>query len=466
MNNGSDTQLQGHVDVAVIGAGPAGMAAATVCAEHGLNVAILDDQATPGGQIYRGITLASRKMREVLGPDYCAGDALVAPLLDGRINYMPDTAVWEVTRDKTLHLTQGGRSSSLQADYVVLSTGAMERPFPIPGWTLPGVMTAGAAQILLKTAGATAMGPVILAGCGPLLYLLAAQYLAAGTQIAAVVDTTGWSDYWRALQDGRGAASDISSLAKGLKLLRTIKKAGVPFFTNASNLEATGDDRVREFKFTSGGKVHCLAANVLLLHHGVVPNTQFTWSLRAPHEWSEQQLCWLPKTNAVGELDGASGIFVAGDGAAIIGAQAAAQHGRLIGIEISGRAGRLSAGARDEEVSRLNRRLNKTRQFRRFLDALYRPKAAHRVPADDVIVCRCEEVTAGALRNHVALGCLGPNQAKSFSRCGMGPCQGRQCGLTVTELIATVRGVEPATVGYFRVRPPVKQVTLGELAEE
>ena len=88
------------------------------------------------------------------------------------------------------------------------------------------------------------------------------------------------------------------------------------------------------------------------------------------------------------------------------------------------------------------------------------------VPKDEVIVCRCEEVTAGELRSFVKLGCLGPNQAKSFGRCGMGPCQGRLCGLTVTEVIADARNVAPATVGYYRIRPPIKQLTLGELAGE
>jgi len=103
-------------------------------------------------------------------------------------------------------------------------------------------------------------------------------------------------------------------------------------------------------------------------------------------------------------------------------------------------------------------------RIRPFLDALYRPKDANRMPADEVLVCRCEEVTAGAIRGYVGIGCAGPNQTKSFGRCGMGPCQGRMCGLTVTEVIAQARGVPPAEVGYFRIRPPIKPITLAELA--
>jgi bacterioferritin-associated ferredoxin len=109
--------------------------------------------------------------------------------------------------------------------------------------------------------------------------------------------------------------------------------------------------------------------------------------------------------------------------------------------------------------------LHRQLQIRPFLDALYRPADSHRMPTDDaVIVCRCEEVTAGQIRQYTELGCQGPNQTKAFGRCGMGPCQGRLCGLTVTELLAQGRGVSPEEVGYYRIRPPIKPVTLGELA--
>ena len=109
-------------------------------------------------------------------------------------------------------------------------------------------------------------------------------------------------------------------------------------------------------------------------------------------------------------------------------------------------------------------RLARFARGRAFLDAYYKPAVQFRRPARDTLVCRCEEVTAGQILDTVALGCTGPNQMKAFLRCGMGPCQGRECGLTVTELIAQARGVSPQEVGYYRLRPPVKPITLGELA--
>jgi NADPH-dependent 2,4-dienoyl-CoA reductase/sulfur reductase-like enzyme len=203
----------------------------------------------------------------------------------------------------------------------------------------------------------------------------------------------------------------------------------------------------------------------VLLHQGVVPNIQFSQSLRARHHWDADQLCFSPVVDAWGELD-VPGVFAAGDGAGIGGAQAAALQGELAGLGIAQRLAAIEPGQRDQRASTLRERLALNLRIRPFLDALYQPREENRIPADNVMVCRCEEVTAGDLRKFVALGCAGPNQAKSFGRCGMGPCQGRMCGLTVTEVIAKARGVTAEEVGYYRIRPPIKPITLGELAGE
>jgi NADPH-dependent 2,4-dienoyl-CoA reductase/sulfur reductase-like enzyme len=452
-----------QVDVVIVGAGPAGMAAATVAAQRGLSVTVLDEQAAPGGQIYRAITQTSARRLNILGPDYAAGGELARAFAASGAKHERGAAVWQVATERAVDYVQDGVVKSLRAGSVILCSGAMERPFPIPGWTLPGVLSAGAAQILLKSAEVVPSQPVVLAGCGPLLYLLGWQYLRAGVPIRAIVDTTDGADYRRALAHLGGALKGWRQLAKGLKLMRALKRAGVPFHQGATGLALEGTDAVQAIRFTAGGRAQQIATRVVLLHQGVVPNTQISWSLRAQHRWDNAQLCWVPVTDAWGELD-VPDIYVAGDGRGIGGAQAAAEQGRLAALEIAHRAGRIDRATRDSLAEPLTRALRETLQIRPFLDALYRPKDANRIPADDVIVCRCEEVTAGTLRSVVKLGCIGPNQAKSFGRCGMGPCQGRLCGLTVTEVIAEERGVPPAEVGYYRVRPPIKPVTLAELA--
>ncbi|VVN90723.1 NAD(P)/FAD-dependent oxidoreductase [Pseudomonas fluorescens] len=453
------------VEVVVIGAGAAGMAAATRMAGLGLQVVLLDEQGSPGGQIYRGITLAPLSRRDLLGPDYAHGNQLAQALASSSVRYEKGASVWQVTRDHQVSYLREGRLYTLDAKAVLLATGAMERPFPIAGWTLPGVMSAGAAQILLKSSGLAPSEPVVLAGCGPLLYLLGWQYLRAGVKIKALVDTTRPEDYWRARRHLFAALRAWPYLRKGLELMRSLRSAGIAHYTGAEHLAVEGEEAARALTFSVSGKAQRIASRCVLLHQGVVPNIQFSQALRARHEWDLDQLCFRPVTDAWGELD-VPGVYVAGDGAGIGGAQAAAVQGQLAALGIAARLKAIGSAERDDQARSLRVQLEANLRIRPFLDALYQPKEPNRIPADEVMVCRCEEVTAGELRSFVALGCAGPNQAKSFGRCGMGPCQGRMCGLTVTEVIAKARGVSAAEVGYYRIRPPIKPITLGELAGE
>jgi NADPH-dependent 2,4-dienoyl-CoA reductase/sulfur reductase-like enzyme len=453
------------VDVVVVGAGAAGMAAATQMAGLGLQVVLLDEQGSPGGQIYRGITLAPLSRRDLLGPDYAHGNQLAQALASSNVRYEKGASVWQVTRDHQVSYLRDGRLYTLDAKAVLLATGAMERPFPIAGWTLPGVMSAGAAQILLKSSGLAPSEPVVLAGCGPLLYLLGWQYLRAGVTIKALVDTTRPEDYWRARRHLFAALRAWPYLRKGLDLMRSLRSARIAHYTGAEQLAVEGEEAAQALTFSVSGKAQRIATRCVLLHQGVVPNIQFSQALRARHEWDLDQLCFRPVTDPWGELD-VPGVYVAGDGAGIGGAQAAAVQGQLAALGIATRLTTLSTTGRDDKARSLRVQLEANLRIRPFLDTLYQPKEQNRIPADEVMVCRCEEVTAGELRSFVALGCTGPNQAKSFGRCGMGPCQGRMCGLTVTEVIAKARGVSAAEVGYYRIRPPIKPITLGELAGE
>jgi bacterioferritin-associated ferredoxin len=157
-------------------------------------------------------------------------------------------------------------------------------------------------------------------------------------------------------------------------------------------------------------------------------------------------------------------ISVAGDGAGIGGARAAAIQGKLSALAVLEKLGLGALEHKRGIQKNLQLRLSDEMAIRPFLDALYAPPQEILRPVDDVIICRCEDVTAGDIRQYARLGCTGPNQAKAFGRSGMGPCQGRYCGLTVTELLAEATGVTRNDVGYYRLRSPLKPVTLGELA--
>ena len=455
--------MSGTTDVAVIGAGPAGLSAAATAADAGLTVVILDNQPDAGGQIYRGIRAADDHRRRILGRDYTAGRALLATLERKRVSHIAGASVWEVTPDRQIFYSRHGRAAVLRARHVELCTGAIERPMPFPGWTMPGVMTAGAGQILLKASGVLPPSPTVLAGSGPLLFLVAVQYLWAGHPLAAIVETTPRTNLRRALRFLPGVARGNSYLRKGLALLAEIKRRRVRLYRGAHGLRALGDARVAAIGFRIGGVEQEIACATLLIHNGVVPNVQITRALGLDHVWEPLQRCWRPRLGEWGET-AIEDIAVAGDGSGIAGAEAAVHRGRIAGLNAARRLGALSADEAKRRARRERRRLAGHEAARPFLDALYAPAPALLVPPDETIVCRCEEVTAGAIREQVTLGCLGPNQMKAFVRAGMGPCQGRLCGLSVSEIIAAARNVPIGDVGYYRIRPPIYPVTLGEIA--
>ncbi|KPH73655.1 NAD(P)/FAD-dependent oxidoreductase [Bosea vaviloviae] len=460
-------QLAEHYDIAIVGAGPAGLSAAARAAELGLSVLLADENPAPGGQIYRAITTTPVADRSVLGEDYWKGGALVTRLERTSAAYAPGCTVWSVAPDEAggfeLGLSLGGQARLVGAGQVILATGAQERPFPIPGWTLPGVMTAGAAQIALKSSGLVPSGRTVIAGCGPLLYLLAGQLAAAGANIVAVLDTTprrNWLSALASLPDFLRSPY----LAKGLKLMAAARRE-LAFRTGVTALAAEGSGKVTGVKVTRGGATETIPCDALLLHQGVIPGINLSNAAGCAQHFDTVQHCWTP---TVDDWFASSipGIAIAGDGAGIGGAESAALRGEIAALDAARRLGRISEAERNEKAAPTRAELARSLRGRRFLDLLYRPAPQFLAPpADETIVCRCEEVTAGQIRDTASrLGVTGPNQMKAFLRCGMGPCQGRLCGPTVVELIAQVRGVSPAETGYYRLRPPVKPVTLAELA--
>ena len=277
------------VELANIGAGPAGMAAATLADELGLQTVQIDDQGSPGGQIYRAIERA--EPGTPLGSDYLAGRPLAAALKTSRVDYRPGTTLWHVDREGALFLETAGRTETLTARRILLATDALERPVPIPGWTLSGVMTAGAAQILLKSSDLVPEGRVALAGQGPLLYLVAGQLARAGASPVALFETAPLvENYLRVTRHPAGLWAGRRLLVKGLGLISAVKRAGVPIRRRVRGLRAVGRRRLERVAWEGGE----LAADYLLLHEGIIPNIQVSLALQLWHQWDEGQLCWRP----------------------------------------------------------------------------------------------------------------------------------------------------------------------------
>jgi NADPH-dependent 2,4-dienoyl-CoA reductase/sulfur reductase-like enzyme len=456
------------VDVVVIGAGPAGLAAATACAHHGLATVVYDEQPSPGGQVYRSVTSSPLAKQDILGSEYRHGAELAALFRKSGARYVANATVWSVASaggSFEIAVSTGrhpAREAKLaHARTVVIATGALERPFPIPGWTLPGAMTAGAAQALLKTAGLVPQGRIVLAGSGPLLWLVAWQLLQAGATARALLDTTPRG---RLAQTLRFAPAFLRSpyFARGRDLVRAVRKrVHVVEYVDALAIE--GGDAVGAVRYRTREHDQTLPADHVLLHQGVVPDVNLASAIGCALAWDDAAACFAP---VVDEWGGSTvpGVYIAGDGAGIAGAAAAEARGRLAALAIANAHGRIDGAARNRGADGARRALGHALRGRRFLDALYRPADAFRIPEGATLACRCEEIAAATIARLARAGCAGPNQMKAYTRCGMGPCQGRYCGLTVTEIIARETGRSPASVGGLHARFPVKPVSLGEIA--
>ncbi len=453
-------------DLVILGAGPAGMAAAAEASAQNVSVAIVDEQPAVGGQIYRNIEKADSARKAILGQDYASGESLAKATRSSGAEHFASATVWDVQHVEgggaIVTYSVGGHTRRIKARALLVATGATERPMPIPGWTKPRVITAGAAQIALKSSGIVAEN-AILAGTGPLLYLLAAQMADAGSPPKAIVEIQSRNTVGSALRHFGGLLRGYRALLKGLGLMWKLKRAGVKRYVGAKDLKITGAAEATGVSFALGGGLQELSGDAVLLHAGVVPNTQITRLLELEHRWDDAQHCFAPIKDEWLESS-SKGIFVAGDGAGIGGAKAAEYEGRIAAHGVLAYLGVMQAADKAARVTDWRAALAGEMALRPFLDAVYAPPAWVRQPENATIVCRCEEITAGDIREYAGKGCIGPNQTKAFGRSGMGPCQGRFCGLTVTNLLVEAHGRTPDEVGGYSVRAPLKPVTLAELA--
>ena len=462
------------VGLAIIGAGPAGMSAAIAASEHGADVLVLDEQPAPGGQIYRNVetvTAERPSAARVLGEDYVAGAALTRVFRECGAHYSPRTSVWEVSTvarredgkaPLELGIVRDGVAEIVFAHCVIVATGAQERAVPVPGATLPGVMGAGGAQSLLKGSGLVPDVPMVIAGSGPLVYLVAWQLVCAGAPVRAVLLTmpTGWM--WRAAGTLPEALAMPGALRKGIGWRFALAGRGVEVM-HVSDLAIEGRDQVKSVRFRHRGRERSMQTSLVLLHEGVIPNAHLTLAAQLDHVWDSRQHAFQPAVDKWGATS-ETGVLVAGDGARILGADAAMASGRIAALEAAFRLGRIRVQQRDALAKLHRAALARHRRFREFLDLTFEPDSATLRPSDPAVtVCRCEEVTVAEIERVIEHGCPGPNQAKAFTRCGMGPCQGRMCATAVSEIFAERRHAGVGAVGHYRIRPPVKPLTVGEL---
>ena len=441
--------------IAIVGAGPAGTAAAGVLVDAGLKPIVIDEAPGPGGQIFRRPSVGTGfDIATVLGKDAAAHDAFHARAREilAHCEYRPETLVWGI-EGRTLFTQCAGKLSECAADALIAATGATDRTLPLPGWTLPGVFTLGSAQVLLKGQGCLVGRRAVFAGASPLLYLAAKQYIAAGASVAAVIDTTPIAAKVRASPDL--VASGASILWRGLRYMADVRRAGVPILMGHRLVAFEGRDGIEAVTYVDAhGRRSRIPCDAVAYGFGLKPEAQLADLAGARFAYDPTFRQWLPEIDHDGRAG--PGLYLAGDGCRIGGADAAAASGRLAAAACLADLGRPPA---TDVVARDRRTVDRLRRFQHGLAHAFRWPAEwlHELP-DDVTVCRCEGITAGDVRSTMAkpFGPTDVNRVKALTRLGMGRCQGRFCGLAASEIAAAARGCAHADTGRLRGQAPVK----------
>jgi glycine/D-amino acid oxidase-like deaminating enzyme len=434
-------------DLLVVGGGPAGLAGAIAAAEAGAAVVLLDERAALGGQYLK--PLAPSHQDAAPDAQAQAGDALRARARAAGVTLLTDAAVWGAFAPDEMAALVGGRPMLFHPRQLLLATGAHEAPVAIPGWTLPGVMTVGGLQALARAQRVSPATRVVIAGNGPLNLQLAAELVAGGVAVAAVVEAAPCRSA-AALLAMLAAAPDL--MRDGARHLLTLRRAGVPVLRGARPIacEAGPDGAFARLRIATPGGEQVIAAGACALNYGFVPDTALARALGCAQRMDRGRL--ETTTDAEGRTS-IAGVFAAGDGARFGGARLALARGRAAGLAAARALGFQAPAERGRGVARAER----------FQHALWRFFTAPPLPppSDDVILCRCEEVSAGAVRAAIAGGAATLPSVKRATRAGMGRCQGRFCASG----IATLCGAG-AEADLAAPRPPLRPVPTAALAQE
>lgn len=452
--------------IIVVGAGPSGVRAAEAVVQAGLRPIVIDEARRAGGQIYRRQPdNFTRPYEKLYGTEADRAKALHDSFdaLRDKVDYLPETLVWNIAEGH-VWTAAGNAQQTLPYDALLLCTGATDRLMPVKGWNLAGTYSLGGAQVALKSQAVSIGREVVFMGSGPLLYLVASQYVQAGAKVAAVLDTSPSGARFRALAD---LLALPSVLWNGIQLTRALARADVPIHHQITPVEISGDSEtgVNAIRYrTASGAEKTITCDAVAVGYHLRPETQLADLARCTFLFDATTRQWLPQRDHDGRSS-TQGVYLAGDGAKILGARSAEASGRLAALAALADLGlTIDSG----EMTALRRDVATYAKFARGLAKAF-PWPAHQAAAlpDDTIICRCEAVSAGDLRAVMReTGAVEANRTKAFSRVGMGRCQGRYCGLAAAELIAAEAKIPIEEVGRLRGQAPVKPLPIAIGEEE
>ncbi len=471
----------------VLGAGPAGLAAAHAAAAAGADVTVLDERPEPGGQYYKQVA-ASHTFAPGRPPDrqLAAGLALIERVRGAGVRLIGEATVWGAFHDPAAGLEIGvlraGRVERYRPRRLVVAAGAYERPFPVPGWTLPGVMGSGAAQTLARAYRVAPGRRALVAGHGPLNFQVACELARGGVEVAGVAETAARPGLRHAAAVWTMARSAPDLAADGLRYLAALARRRIPVFYRHALLRAEGAGaveratlvRIDEAGRPVAGTERGFDVDTLCLGYGFLPSTEITRLLGCRHRADGGRPGGLAVERDADGRTSIPGVYVAGDCGSIGGARLALAQGALAGLAAArGPGGAGGPGGKDgpapgrTAAASARRALARAARFQRGLWKLFEaPPPADEFMPDEAVVCRCESVRAGVLRGLIREGFDEIGALKRLTRVGMGHCQGRYCGPVAARLCADATGRKMDERASFAPRFPAKPVPAAALAVE
>ena len=454
-------------DVAIAGGGLSGIVAANMLADHHLDILLIDENQAPGGQFMR--------THPPLGPDRHPlkrlGSFYLQELKKKNLEVISRAQVLDITPDKEVLLEENGeRLLTFKPGIVLLASGAREKFIPFKGWTLPGVISTGAAQILMKASKVLPAEKILIAGSGPFIYTVAAEILANSGRVPAILDQSSLPEK---LSFVRGLLPQGSKLAEGLGNLARILLSRTPVKHRTGILQAGGDGSLKEVVTVKlnragaplAGTEKAYQCECLAVGNGFAANVEIGQLTGCRLEYKTDHGGWFIAVNHELETT-VPDVFAAGEITGIAGAAKSMTEGKLAALSILHRLGKIGAGEFSARCKPLTKERARHLRFIRHLNALNAtPVSLIRALPDETIVCRCEDITLGRIREAIKGGCHTPAALKRAVRTGMGICQGRICGPMLYEILAAYANTPAEKMEPLSARGPVKALPLGLLAK-
>jgi len=470
-------------DFVIIGSGPAGLNAAIIAANLGVQVTIIDENPQIGGQIFRQTPPEIYRKKHLDKQSEDTFEKLNQSIIHNNIKIYSSSTVWGIFEKEESQAQNNSEINSkiiatdnreiplIEARNLLIASGAYEMPVIFPGWTIPGVITLGSMQILLKSQGVIPEGRIIIAGTGPFLYLSASQLIENGANVIGIVEASSMLD-WYAW--GMQLLRFPSIMLKGIKCLRKIKKAGIPIYFGHMVVDAKGKDKIREVTISQVDSQWCpkrhtkktLQTDLIGVNFGFMPSSYLTHLSGCQHNFDLEQFCWISQFNNVYKTS-EKNVFVAGDNTGIGGDKMASIEGKIVGIEVSRLLGKLTKEKANLIHKQLLKDLKSYNWYKKHLNKIYKFKSGFfNILTEETIICRCEEVDYKTIKEILKDPSTGNLKSlKNILRTGMGRCQGRFCYPTIMKILSRYISTKELQKEDFTVRVPLKPLPLKKFIE-